>query len=86
VRWRSTRFRLLQSAGRFQVLADSSRTYEPYQLSVPDVQAMGADLQFALGHVGRLPFVDALRVGVIPQLGDSSGTGTRYDRSSNWNA
>jgi hypothetical protein len=55
VRWRSTRFRLLQSAGRFQVLADSSRTYEPYLLSVPDVQAMGDDLQFALGHVGRLP-------------------------------
>ena len=36
-----------------------------YRLSVPDVQAMGEDLRFALAEAARLPFVDASRVGVI---------------------
>jgi hypothetical protein len=37
----------------------------PYRLSVADVQAMTADLRFALERVRGLPFVDASHVGAI---------------------
>jgi predicted esterase len=36
-----------------------------YRLSVADVEAMTADLRFALDHVRSLPFVDASRVSII---------------------